>query len=175
VRKRAGWAAVVAASVLALAGCGGSGGDSGSSGAAGDSSAAASPAADAVLATADSDLGTVVVDADGRTVYVFDKDTAGSGTSACSSADCLANWHAVTADSARPAVDGVSGKVATITRSDGAEQVTLDGLPLYTFAADSHAGDVRGEGVKGLWWAVAPDGAKITQPASSAPPTVTGY
>ena len=43
------------------------------------SSADGSSASDAVLTTADSDLGTIVVDADGRTVYVFDKDTAGSG------------------------------------------------------------------------------------------------
>ncbi len=168
-------AAAVALGVLGLAGCGSGSGGYGGSAASGSSSGGSSAASGAVLATSDTALGTVVVNGHGRTVYVFDKDTAGSGTSACSSADCLANWHAVTAGSASPAADGVSGKVATITRSDGTRQVTLDGLPLYTFAADSHAGDVTGEGVKGLWWAVAPDGAKITQPASSAPPTVTGY
>jgi predicted lipoprotein with Yx(FWY)xxD motif len=177
VRKRAGWAAVVAAGVLALAGCGGSGGDSGSSGAAGDSSAAASPAADAVLATADSDLGTVVVDADGRTVYVFDKDTAGSGKSVCSG-DCLAKWPAVTADSESPAVDGVTGDVGTITRDDGSTQVTLNGMPLYLFAGDSQAGDVTGQAVGGVWWVVAPDGEKISAAASSSAssaPAVSGY
>jgi predicted lipoprotein with Yx(FWY)xxD motif len=177
VRKRAGWAAVVAAGVLALAGCGGSGGDSGSSGAAGDSSAAASPAADAVLATADSDLGTVVVDADGRTVYVFDKDTAGSGKSVCSG-DCLAKWPAVTADSESPAVDGVTGDVGTITRDDGSTQVTLNGMPLYLFAGDSQAGDVTGQAVGGVWWVVAPDGEKISAAASSSAssaPVVSGY
>jgi predicted lipoprotein with Yx(FWY)xxD motif len=167
-------AAAVALGVLGLAGCGsGSGGYGGSAGS-GSSSGGSSAASGAALATSDSSLGTVVVDGHGRTVYVFDKDTAGSGKSACTGA-CVANWPAVTADSATPAADGLSGKVGTITLSDGTKQVTLDGLPLYTFAADSHAGDVKGEGVKGIWWAVAPDGTKITQSASSAPPSVSGY
>jgi predicted lipoprotein with Yx(FWY)xxD motif len=163
-------AAAVALGVLGLAGCG-SGGGYGGSASSGSSSGGSSAASGADLATSDTSLGTVVVDGHGRTVYVFDKDKAGSGTSACT-ADCLDNWPAVTTDSASPAADGVSGKVGTITRSDGTKQVTLDGLPLYTFAADSHAGDVTGEGVKGVWWVVAPDGAKITQ---SAPPSVSGY
>ena len=71
-----------------------------------------------MLATADSDLGTIVVDADGRTVYVFDKDTAGSGQSACA-ATAWTKWPPVTADSDEPAVDGVTGEVGTITRDDG--------------------------------------------------------
>jgi predicted lipoprotein with Yx(FWY)xxD motif len=172
VRKTATWAAVVAAGVLALAGCGGSDDDNagGSSGAAADGSAAS----DAVLATADSDLGTIVVDADGRTVYVFDKDTADSGQSACSG-ECLAKWPPVTADSDAPAVDGVSGEVGTITRDDGSTQVTLAGMPLYLYAGDSQAGDVTGQAVGGIWWVVASDGTKIAETATSAPAPVPGY
>jgi predicted lipoprotein with Yx(FWY)xxD motif len=173
VRKRATWAAVAAAGVLALAGCGGSD-DNSSSGAAADGGASS----DAVLATADSDLGTIVVDGDGRTVYVFDKDTAGSGESACSG-DCLAKWPPVTADSDAPEVDGVSGEVGTITRDDGSTQVTLAGMPLYLYAGDSHAGDVTGQAVGGIWWVVAPDGTKIAETATSspapAPAPVPGY
>jgi predicted lipoprotein with Yx(FWY)xxD motif len=167
------WAAAVAVGVLGLAGCGSStyGGGSGS----GSSSSSGGSTGAAVLSTADSDLGTIVVDADGRTVYVFDKDTAGSGQSTCSG-DCPAKWPAVTAPSDHPAVDGVTGKIGTITRDDGSKQVTLAGMPLYLFVGDSQAGDVTGEAVGGVWWAVAPDGAKITAAASSAPaPGVAGY
>ena len=173
MRKTAGWAALVAAGVLALAACGTSD-DNSASGSSRSSSSAGDAPADAVLSTADSDLGTIVVDADGRTVYVFDKDTAGSGQSACSG-DCLAKWPAVTADSDSPEVDGVDGDVGTITRDDGSTQVTLNGMPLYLYAGDSQAGDVTGQAVGGIWWVVAPDGSKISGAASSAPPTVSGY
>jgi predicted lipoprotein with Yx(FWY)xxD motif len=130
------------------------------------------------LTTATSDLGEIVVDADGRSVYVFDKDTAGSGQSACSG-DCLAKWPAVTADSDDPAVDGVTGDISTITRDDGSTQITLGGMPLYLFAGDSEAGDVTGQAVGGVWWVVAADGTKITgapaAPSSAEPSASSGY
>jgi predicted lipoprotein with Yx(FWY)xxD motif len=164
------WAAAVAVGVLGLAGCA-----SDSGGSAAGSGSSSSAASNAVLSTTDSSLGTMVVDAAGKTVYVFDKDTAGSGTSACTG-DCADDWPAVTADSDSPQVDGVSGDVGTITLADGTRQVTLDGMPLYTYEHDSHAGDVNGQGVKGIWWVVAPDGAKISAAASSAPaPALPGY
>ena len=163
----------VAVGLIVLAGCGSSGYGGGS--AASSSSAAGGGTSSAVLKTADSDLGKIVVDGDGRTVYVFDKDTPGSGTSACSG-DCLAKWPAVTADSDSPEVDGVDGDVGTITRDDGTKQVTLAGMPLYLYAADSKAGDVTGQAVGGVWWVVAPDGKKIAAAASSsAPPSASGY
>ena len=163
---------VAALGLLALAGCG-SATDGG--GAASSGSAPSGGTSDAVLGTSDSPLGEITVDADGRTVYVFDKDTAGSGASACSG-PCLENWPAVTADTEDPAVDGVSGEVGTITRDDGTRQVTLEGMPLYTYAHDSDPGDVTGQGVQGVWWVVAADGTKVTAvPSSSAPPAVPGY
>jgi len=164
---------VAALGLLVLAGCGSSTDEGGS--AAGSGTSSAGGTGDAVLTTADSDLGEIVVDADGRTVYVFDKDTAGSGQSACSG-DCLAKWPAVEAESDAPEVDGVTGDVGTITRDDGTKQVTLGGMPLYLYAADSQAGDVTGQAVGGVWWVVAPDGTKIAgAPASSAPPSPSGY
>jgi predicted lipoprotein with Yx(FWY)xxD motif len=165
-------AAAAALGLLVLAGCGSN--SSGDDAASGGGSSSSESAADAVLKTADSDLGEIVVDAEGRTVYVFDKDTAGSGKSACSG-DCLAKWPAVTADSDDPAVDGVSGEVGTITRDDGSTQVTLGGLPLYLYAGDSQAGDVTGQAVGGIWWVVGADGAKITATAAPEPSTGSGY
>ncbi len=152
-------AAAVALIVLSATACG-SGDDD--SGATATSPTPASPETqDVVLATAESDFGQIVVDGEGRTVYVFDRDTPGSGESACSG-ECLAAWPAVTAESEDPAVEGVSGEVGTIERDDGTLQVTLGGLPLYLYANDAEAGDVTGQGVNQVWWVVAPDGSKIT-------------
>jgi predicted lipoprotein with Yx(FWY)xxD motif len=160
--------------LLALAGCGSSyGGGS----AASTSSSSSASSSNAALKTAQTDLGKVVVDADGRTVYVFDKDTAGSGNSACTGA-CLAKWPPVQATSATPTGSGVTGQLGTIKRDDGTEQVTLAGMPLYLYTGDSHAGDVTGQAVGGVWWVVSPDGKKVTAAAtssSSPAPPMTGY
>ena len=95
--------------------------------------AASQAAAAAKLATADvSGLGKVVVDGNGRTVYVFDKDT--SGKSNCEG-DCLAKWPAVPAGDGTPQLDGIDASlVSTVTRSDGSKQLAIGGLPLYLFA-----------------------------------------
>jgi predicted lipoprotein with Yx(FWY)xxD motif len=169
----------VALALLALAGCGSStyGGGGTAAGTSSSSGASSGASAKADLTTAETTLGKVVVDADGRTVYVFDKDAAGSGTSACTAA-CLAKWPPVVASSGKPTVSGVTGQLGTIKRDDGTEQVTLAGMPLYLYAGDSHAGDVTGQAVGGTWWVVSPSGAKITTAAgssSSAAPPVTGY
>jgi predicted lipoprotein with Yx(FWY)xxD motif len=115
---------------------------------------------DALLTTADSDLGEIVVDGEGMTVYMFDNDTQGGDASTCEG-ECAANWPAVTTDSDDPAVDGITGEVGTITGVDGETQVTLNGWPLYYFAGDSAAGDVNGQGVNGVWWMLTPDGEKV--------------
>jgi predicted lipoprotein with Yx(FWY)xxD motif len=169
---------VLAVGVLVLTGCGSDEGDD--AGAAGGASpvtsspesSSSAPAEDAVLATADSDLGEIVVDGEGMTVYVFDRDTPGSGQSACSGG-CLEAWPPVVAESESPTVEGVSGEVGTITRDDGTLQVTLEGYPLYLWQNDTAPGDTTGQGVQGVWWVVAPDGTKIT--ATAAPDALPGY
>jgi predicted lipoprotein with Yx(FWY)xxD motif len=181
--RTSGLLAALALGTLGLAACGGSGGGGvyGSSGTTGSTAAAnsastgtstgtsSSTMAVAALRTASTSLGTVVVDGAGMTVYEFDKDTKGSGTSACSGG-CLKLWPAVPA-SGTPTLTGVSGTVGTITRDDGTTQVTLNGHPLYTYANDAKAGDVTGQGVGGIWWVVGPDGSEMT----AGPSTSTGY
>lgn len=118
---------------------------------------------DAELMTADSEFGEIVVDADGMTVYMFDNDTQGADSSSCEG-ECATNWPAVTTDSDEaPAVEGVTGVVATITGVDGSTQVTLNGWPLYYFVGDSAAGDTNGQGMNGVWWVLGPDGEKISE------------
>ena len=112
------------------------------------------------LATADTSLGTVVVDGNGMTAYYFLKDVKDSGTSACSG-DCLAAWPPITTESDTPTVEGVTGEVGTITATDGSTQITIDGRPIYTFAQDSAPGDVNGQGVNDVWYVIAPDGSEI--------------
>jgi predicted lipoprotein with Yx(FWY)xxD motif len=120
----------------------------------------APPAAATELGVADSSLGQIVVDGQGLTVYYFDNDTVDSGVSACTDG-CLDNWPIVTSATDTPVVDGVTGTVGTIPTPDGGFQVTINGLPIYLYAGDSAAGDVNGQGVGGVWWAVAPSGDKI--------------
>lgn len=151
--------------LIALTGCmGGSSGAGGSAGAGQSSSAAPSAgnaAASTGLATAGSSLGTIVVNDKGMTVYVYDNDTANSGKSSCTGV-CITTWPAVTTTSATPMVSGVTGKVGTIPAANGTKQITLNGHPLYTYVGDSAKGDVKGQGLQGVWWVVSPSGSKIT-------------
>jgi predicted lipoprotein with Yx(FWY)xxD motif len=55
----------------------------------------------------------------------------------------------------------VTGDWAVITRDDGTYQVTVNGMPLYTYAKDTKAGDVVGQAVGDVWWVVSADGKKI--------------
>ena len=160
---------MTAAAAMALAGCA-----TGGSGTASSGGSAAGPASSsAVLTTWQSPMGTVVVTGQGRTVYRFDRDTPGSGTSACAGT-CAGLWPAVTTTSSTPSVAGITGTVGTIPASGGRKQVTLDGSPLYTYAGDSEAHQTSGEGVMNIWWLVSPAGAKVKNAASSSMPSI-GY
>ena len=160
---RAATTAAALLAVAALAGCGSSGGSASasSSSSSGSSSSSSSSSSAADLGVAKSSLGEIVVNASKMTTYVFTKDKPGSGTSSCTG-QCAALWPPVTTTSAAPKVDGVKGTVGTITLPDGTKQVTLDGRPLYLFAKDTKPGDMAGQGVGNVWYAVGPDGSMLT-------------
>lgn len=88
-----------------------------------------------------------LTDSTGRTVYTFDKDSAGSGTSACYD-DCLAKWPVVS-----PSFMTQAG-IGKLVRTDGTPQATLDGKPLYYFVGDKTPGERNGDGVRGVWHTV---------------------
>ena len=113
------------------------------------------------LMTAKSTLGTIVVDGTGKTLYQYDKDTQGAGKSTCTGG-CATSWPAVPGGDAAPMLTGVTGTVTTITGTDGAPQLALNGWPLYYFAGDKAAGDTKGQGVGGIWWVLSPAGERIT-------------
>lgn len=121
---------------------------------------------DTVLTTADSELGEIVVDGQGMTVYYYSPDVPGSGASTCED-DCLAAWPPVHAQSDDPQVEGVTADVGTITGNDGELQLTVDGRPVYLYQGDSAPGDVTGQAVDDVWWVVAPDGTEITDAGGS--------
>ncbi|MBM7831331.1 putative lipoprotein with Yx(FWY)xxD motif [Agromyces cerinus] len=150
--------------IVALAGCSAPTAEEPSDGA-GTSAETESPdmgaeASGAVLTTADSELGEIVVDGEGMTVYMFDNDAQGADASSCEG-ECATNWPAVTTESDAPEVEGVTGEIGTITGVDGSTQVTLNGWPLYYFAGDGASGDTNGQGVNDVWWVLTPAGEKI--------------
>jgi len=170
MKKTFSASAAAFALVLAITGCSGGAPSTGgettaplapySEPSAPDPSASEPEAGAAVLMTADSSLGEIVVDGAGITVYMFDDDTQGATSSSCSG-QCAANWPAVTVESEAPEVEGVTGEVGTITGTDGALQLTLNGWPLYYFIGDVAAGDVNGQGVNEVWWVLTAEGERM--------------
>jgi len=155
--------------LTALTACGGGGGDYGTTAGAPNNTSSQAASSGTKLATADvGDFGKIVVDGSGRTLYVFDKDTANPSKSNCDG-DCATKWLPAMAGSGTPQLDGVDASlVGTVTRTDGSKQLTLAGLPLYRFASDSKSGEAKGQAVGGVWWVVGADGKKITTQASGS-------
>jgi predicted lipoprotein with Yx(FWY)xxD motif len=160
--------------VLSLAACGGSGNND-------NATAAANPKAPdgqaATIGMASTSLGNVLVDSQGRTVYLFQKD---SGTKSACSGACAAAWPPVRT-SVKPTVGSglAASKVRTTARSDGKPQVTYNGHPLYLFQNDQNAGDTNGQGVSAFgaaWYVISPAGSAITaSPTSSSAGGGGGY
>jgi len=121
----------------------------------------------------DATLGSFLVDSKGMTLYIFTKDTA--NTSNCSGT-CANNWPPLLTTGAPSAGTGVTASLlGTLTRADGGTQVTYNGMPLYYFAADKATGDIKGQGVKSVWYVLDATGKPITTAAAaSAPAAGTG-
>jgi predicted lipoprotein with Yx(FWY)xxD motif len=158
-------AAVIPLTALAVAGCG--------SGNATTSSSAPPKTASGQNATVgvatNSSLGKILDDAQGRTLYLFKKD---SGThSACTGA-CAAAWPPLRVTGKPVAGGGASAPlVGTTRRADGQPQVTYNGHPVYTYAGDQSAGDTNGQGLTnfgGGWFALSPAGNQVSGKSSKS-------
>jgi predicted lipoprotein with Yx(FWY)xxD motif len=110
------------------------------------------------LALATTDLGDVIVDDEGMTMYMFMPDAQGD-TSVCND-DCADAWPPQTEIAAVGAGLDMA-LVGTITRDDGTVQGTYNGWPLYYFSGDSAPGDVNGQGVNDVWWVIDATGTPI--------------
>lgn len=120
----------------------------------------ADAAGNATVQLAETDLGTILVDADGLTLYLLESDTDGSST--CYG-DCAASWPAIIAEDPT-AGDGVDGSLlGTTERDDGEAQVTYAGHPLYRFSGDSTPGDTNGQEVGDVWYVVDARGKAVTE------------
>ena len=155
-------AALLPATALALAACGG-----------GSSATAASDAPKPAAArtarhhptvrVAKTRLGKILVNSRGRTLYLFKKD---SGTKSACFGACATAWPPLRSGHKPTVGRGAKASlVGTTRRSDGKPQVTYNGHPLYTFIMDKKSGDTKGEGFTafgGRWFVVSPAGKQVS-------------
>jgi predicted lipoprotein with Yx(FWY)xxD motif len=123
----------------------------------------------ATIGVSASGLGRILVESQGRTLYLFRKD---SGTKSTCFGECASDWPPLPAGGKPTVGSGAnSSVVGTTTRSDGEQQVTYNGHPLYLYAGDEKAGDTSGHGVTtygGGWYALTPAGDRVSSGASSS-------
>jgi predicted lipoprotein with Yx(FWY)xxD motif len=152
-------ATAIAAAAAALAACGG------------NAATASTKTPSGVTATvgfaSTGNLGKILVDAKGDTVYLFRKDTG--PTSACTGA-CAAAWPPLLATGKPTVASGLAAaKVGTTRRSDGRSQVTYAGHPLYRYQGDSQPGQAGGQGLNAFgasWFVLSSSGAAVTKGGS---------
>jgi predicted lipoprotein with Yx(FWY)xxD motif len=159
-------AALPLALALIGAGCGtsasGSGFSSAPYGSAAVLSAANGAAGAAKIGVARSPLGRIVVDSNGRTLYLFQKDK--NRRSACYR-ECATYWPPLLTHGKPLARAGLKQSLlGTTRRANGSQQVTYAGHPLYRFSLDGKPGEIKGEGLQDFgasWYVLSPAGKKI--------------
>src|SRR5260370_20515629 len=124
------------------------------------------------IGTGKTALGTILVDSQGRTLYLFTHD---SGTTSTCSASCATAWPPLAATGTPTATSGVNATLlGTSKRADGTTQATYNGHPLYRFVNDRNAGETNGQGVTafgGSWFTVTVAGNQAGQQSSSKAPS----
>jgi predicted lipoprotein with Yx(FWY)xxD motif len=168
--------ASLAVAALVAAGCGSSGGSgtSPTTGAGGGATNSGAPAStSSALKTAKIGGVTVLTNSKGFTLYWFVPDTS---TKSNCNGSCASFWPPVPGPA--KAGSGVTGKLATITRSDGSTQATYNGHPVYTYSGDSGPGQNNGNGINssgGIWHEVTVTGAAPASHSSSSSSGGGGY
>jgi len=175
---RIGGVAALATAALIIAGCGSSSSSSSATAAAAPAAATsassttsttAAAASGVAIKTAKGSAGTYLAGPNGHALYLWVADSGGK--SACAGA-CAQAWPPVETKGNPTAGAGVDASdLGTIMRSDGSEQVTYKGHPLYYFVADTSADSTKGQGSDGFgakWWLIAPSGTAITAGATTS-------
>lgn len=146
----------------AFAACGGNYSASGANGYGGGSEAGSEGPGSATVMTQRTELGSILVDGSGRTLYLFEKDRPNE--SECSGA-CAAAWPVDENSGTPKAGAGVQASLLdTIERGDGTTQVTYNSYPLYYYSGDGKPGEINGESVDAFgaeWYVVPPAGGKV--------------
>jgi predicted lipoprotein with Yx(FWY)xxD motif len=155
----------LASVALIAAACGSSSPSGGGTASTPSSSPSAAAASSTALKTATIGGTKVLTNAKGFTLYSFAPDTA---TKSNCNGSCATYWPPVKGPAT--AGSGVTGKLATITRSDGSTQATYDGHPLYTYVSDTAPGQDKGNGLNlsGGVWHVVPASGGAAQGSSSS-------
>jgi predicted lipoprotein with Yx(FWY)xxD motif len=154
-RRRPGLA-VIALAALLLAACGRSSGSTSSGG------GSPSPSGTALSVQTDSvsGIGTVLANGAGLTLYHNTKET---GTKIVCTGGCASFWPPVLATGSLPQDTGmIKGTFGTIMRPEGTTQLTINGMPLYTYSGDSASGQATGQGIQGVWFAVSASGTSTS-------------
>jgi predicted lipoprotein with Yx(FWY)xxD motif len=151
---------------LSVAACGSSGDSNTSGSSAPPKTASGQPA---TVGVANENLGRILVNSQGRTLYLFQRD---SGTKSTCIGACAIEWPPLRATGKPMVGSGVNASiVATSARSDGKRQVTYNGHPLYLFSGDQQPDDTNGQGVNafgGLWYALSSSGNQVTTASSGS-------
>jgi predicted lipoprotein with Yx(FWY)xxD motif len=116
------------------------------------------------------ELGTYLVDAEGKTLYYFTQDTV-PGASVCGTGGCLESWPVFGPAEGQGFApgEGVTGVLGSFTRADDLIQATYDGRPLYYFVGDQAAGDTTGQGLGDVWFVALVGGSVPASTPSEAP------
>ena len=129
----------------------------------------ASSSRSATVKVAHTNLGRILVNSSGRTLYLFKKD---KGRKSTCYGQCAEFWPPLKEGGKPKAGSGAqASKIGTTRRRDGTRQVTYNGHPLYLFAQDTRRGETNGEGIKAFgarWFAVSPAGTQVTAHSSSS-------
>jgi predicted lipoprotein with Yx(FWY)xxD motif len=156
---------LAAIAALVIAGCGGGGSSSSSSsaetgGAENASQTTSGETGGATVSGAEVEgLGSVLVDSEGMTVYLFTPD---EGTESTCYGGCESAWPPVVAEGKATAGEGaMSSALGTTKRKDGTMQVTYEGHPLYTFSGDTAPGEANGQGDEETWFALDESGTAV--------------
>jgi predicted lipoprotein with Yx(FWY)xxD motif len=169
-------AAAIVGVAIVLAACGSSAKKASTAAAptsAASSSTSQAASSSTAISTASSPKGQILVNAQGKSLYVFDKDTAGK--IACTTG-CVAVWPPLVVPSGTSAPTGVmdvTATLGTVMRPEGTTQLTSDGRPLYSFSGDSGPGQVNGDGFMNIWHVAKVSGNGSPPAAAGTTPTTT--
>jgi predicted lipoprotein with Yx(FWY)xxD motif len=112
------------------------------------------------VTTASGELGEILVDADGFTLYGFTNDT--DGTPTCTDG-CADTWPPLFVESG-DLPEGLDPSVySVVEHPSGQSQLKAGDWPLYRYTPDDQAGDTNGQGVGGVWFVVDPQGQLIME------------
>lgn len=168
-RTTSALALLALAAMLTLVGCGGDGSSGGYGGGggngetSGNGTTASTPASGGAFVSLGSvpEVGSVLVDSGGFTLYDFHKD---EGTQSSCYGACAGVWPPLLSDGEpRPGNGASAAKLGTTKRQDGTVQVTYAGHPLYTYAADRKPGEANGHDIDSFgaeWYALTASGAE---------------